>query len=74
MPDLFLSGDSSFAFCDSPFAVAAFIVFLDLWAFIIVFMSFDAIVAPRTLVFDFDDDDVTFIAFIVFLGGIVMTS
>ena len=62
--DLFLSGDSSFAFCDSPFAVAAFIVFLDFWAFIIVFMAFDAIVAPRTLGYDFDG----------FLGGIVMTS
>ena len=45
---------------DLPFAVAAFIVFMDFGAFIIVFMAFGAIVA--------------FIAFIVFLGGIVMTS
>ena len=54
--------DLSFAFfpLPLPFVVSAFIVFMDFGAFIIVFMAFGAIVA--------------FIAFIVFLGGIVMTS
>ena len=39
---MFCSGDLSFAFCDQPFAVAAFIVFSDFGAFIVV--AFGAIV------------------------------
>ena len=42
VPNLLLSGDSSFAFCDLPFALAAFILFTDSGAFIVV--AFGAIV------------------------------
>ena len=43
MSDLFLSGDLSFAFFGLPFAVVAFIVFIDLGRFVAVFIAFMAV-------------------------------